>query len=124
MKKRDEGNSERGGAEIGAELEARVVAWVAGEASAFEAAELARIAAERPEVAAFKAEMERVHGLVGAAMQGEAEPLRMSAERRAKVLAALGRGAWRRRRKERKRKGRKEKSRCFRSGRHGGGCSG
>lgn len=92
MKKRDEGNSERGGAEIGAELEARVVAWVAGEASAFEAAELARIAAERPEVAAFKAEMERVHGLVGAAMQGEAEPLRMSAERRAKVLAALGRG--------------------------------
>lgn len=93
MKKRDEENSEQGGADIGVELEARVVAWVAGEASAFEAAELARIAAERPEVAAFKVEMERVHGLVGAAMQAEAEPLRLSAERREKLLAALGRGA-------------------------------
>ena len=39
-------------APLDAELEARIVAWVAGEASAFEAAELERLCAARPEVAA------------------------------------------------------------------------
>lgn len=72
------------------ELEARLVAWVAGEASDFERAELERIVAERPEVARFKAELERTHALVQAAAQPESEPLRLAPERRAKLLAALG----------------------------------
>lgn len=72
------------------ELEARLVAWVAGEASDFEQAELERIVAERPEVARFKAQLERAHALVRAATQPEAAPLRLSPERRAKLLAKLG----------------------------------
>jgi Ca-activated chloride channel family protein len=72
------------------ELEARVVAWVAGEASAFEIAELERLMAEKPELAIFKRRIEAVHGLVGEAMRPDAQPLRMSAERRAKLLATIG----------------------------------
>src|SRR5882724_12041349 len=71
-------------------LEARVVAWVAGEASAFERAELERLIAAQPELAIFKRRIEAVHGLVGEAARPDQEPLRMSAERRAKVLQAIG----------------------------------
>ena len=52
---------------IDPELEARVVAWVLGEASEFEAAELERIVAQKPELAVFKRRIEAVHGLVRAA---------------------------------------------------------
>ena len=38
----------------GNELEARIVAWISGEASAFEIAELERLMTERPELAVFK----------------------------------------------------------------------
>lgn len=71
------------------QLEARLVAWIAGEASPFEAAELARLVAERPEVARGKRELEAAHALVGAAARPDAKPLRLSAERRAKLLAML-----------------------------------
>lgn len=75
---------------IDPELEARVVAWVAGEASPFEIAELERLVAEKPELAIFKRRIEAVHGLVARAAKPDAEPLRMSEERRAKLLATLG----------------------------------
>lgn len=72
-------------------LETRVVAWVLGEASAFEAAELERLCTERPELAVFKRRIEAVHGLVGAAVRpSKQEPLRLSAGRRAKLLAVIG----------------------------------
>lgn len=48
-------------------IEARIVAWVLGEASAFEAAELERLCAERPELAIFHRRMLALHGLIGEA---------------------------------------------------------
>src|SRR5262245_43233325 len=74
------------------ELEARIVAWVAGEASAFEIAELERVIAEKPELAIFKRRIEAVHGLVAEAALPDKETLRLSDERRAKVLATIGVG--------------------------------
>jgi secreted protein with Ig-like and vWFA domain len=75
-----------------AEWEARVVAWVLGEASAFEIAELERLCAEHPEWAVFKRRMEAVHGLAGEAAKPPRETLRLSPERRAKLLAVIGGG--------------------------------
>jgi secreted protein with Ig-like and vWFA domain len=72
------------------ELEARVVAWVAGEASAFEAAELERLTTTNPELAIFKRRMQAVHGLVAEAVQADKDLLRLSPERRGKLLRALG----------------------------------
>ena len=73
------------------ELEARVVAWVLGEASDFEAAELTRLCAEQPELAVFKRRIEAVHGLLGEATRPARHELpRLSPERRAKVLAVIG----------------------------------
>ncbi|HEY4247749.1 MAG TPA: von Willebrand factor type A domain-containing protein [Lacunisphaera sp.] len=72
------------------ELEARIVAWVAGEASAFEIAELTRLIGEKPELGIFKRRIEAVHGLVGEAVRPDHEPLQLSAERRAKLLQTLG----------------------------------
>lgn len=71
------------------ELEARVVAWVAGEASAFEIAELERLVGEKPELAIFKRRIEAVQGLVGDAVRPDQAPLRLGDERRAKLLAAI-----------------------------------
>ncbi len=45
-------------------LEARIVSWVLGEASAFEAAELERLCEERPELLVFKRRMQTLHGLL------------------------------------------------------------
>jgi len=113
-----------------AELEERIVAWVLGEASAFEIAALQSAVSARPELAAFKRRIEAVHCLVaeaaqqdrevgrflrnrrsasqpdavageGGAAQGgrfgetslppkSGEPLRLSPDRRAKLLAAIG----------------------------------
>lgn len=74
------------------ELEARIVAWVSGEASEQEAAELARLISERPEAAAFKGRIEAARKLVAEAASADREPLRLSEERRAGLLKALGRG--------------------------------
>lgn len=71
------------------ELEARIVAWVAGEASAFESAELERLVGEKPELAIFKRRIEAVHGLVAVAARPDREPLRLAPERRAKLLQTL-----------------------------------
>ena len=77
---------------IDPELEARIVAWVLGEASPFEVAELERHLAENPALAVFKRRIEAVHGLVGEAARPAREPMVLSSERRAKVLAAIGGG--------------------------------
>jgi hypothetical protein len=45
-------------------VEARIVSWVLGEASAFEAAELERLCEERPELMVFKRRMLALHGLL------------------------------------------------------------
>jgi Ca-activated chloride channel homolog len=72
------------------ELEARIVAWVSGEASAFEIAELERLVREKPELAIFKRRIEAVRGLVAEAVGSEKEPLALSAERRANLMRAIG----------------------------------
>ena len=45
-------------------VEARIVSWVLGEASAFEAAELERLCEERPELLVFRRRMRALHGLL------------------------------------------------------------
>ena len=77
---------------IDPELEARVVAWVSGEASPFEAAELARLTNEKPELAIFKRRIAAVSGLIGEAIRPDKEPLRLAPDRRTKLLQALGVG--------------------------------
>jgi secreted protein with Ig-like and vWFA domain len=72
------------------ELEARLVAVVLGEASAFEAAEIARLVEEKPELALLKRRIEAVHGLIGLATRPDQAPMRLAPERRAKILAAIG----------------------------------
>ncbi len=47
-----------------APVEARIVAWVLGEASAFEVAELERLCEERPELHIFRCRMLALHGLL------------------------------------------------------------
>lgn len=74
------------------ELEARVVAWVLGEASAFEIAELERSAAATPELALFKRRVEAAHGLAKAAHLPDRPALRLSPERRRVVLETIGEG--------------------------------
>lgn len=80
----------RNSGDLSPELEARVVAWVLGEASAFEAAQLDVLCAQQPELAVFKRRLEAVHGLVGEAVKPLKTPLLLSPERRAKVLAVIG----------------------------------
>lgn len=48
-------------------VEARIVAWVLGEASAFEEAELERLCQERPELEVFRRRMQSLHGLLSEA---------------------------------------------------------
>ena len=45
-------------------VEARIVSWVLGEASAFEVAELERLCDEQPELMVFKRRMAALHGLI------------------------------------------------------------
>jgi Mg-chelatase subunit ChlD len=72
-------------------LEARVVACVLGEASAFERAEIDRLLSESPELAAFARRIRAVHGLLGEATRGGAEDIwKMEPDRRGKLLLALG----------------------------------
>ncbi|HEY8992013.1 MAG TPA: hypothetical protein VIM46_08560, partial [Luteolibacter sp.] len=74
--------------EPGDPAEARVVAWVHGEASPAEVAELERLCGERPELAEFRRRLLAVHGLL--ASPPAADPAwRLSPGRRAKVEAVL-----------------------------------
>ncbi|MEI6655857.1 MAG: von Willebrand factor type A domain-containing protein [Verrucomicrobiota bacterium] len=54
-------------------IEARIVAWVLGDASAFEATELERLCDERPELLVFRRRMLALHGLLIEAEAGEAD---------------------------------------------------
>ncbi len=71
-------------------LEARIVALILGEASAFEKEELERIISERPEVGLWKRRMEAIHGMAQeAAKPTEKKDWKLSGERREKVLATF-----------------------------------
>lgn len=72
------------------EIEARIVAWISGEASAFEAAELERLVREKPELAIFKRRIEAVRDLVADAVRPEKKPLKLSGEAREKLLKTIG----------------------------------
>ena len=78
---------------IDPELEARIVALVMGEASDFESEQLNRLFELRPELAAFKLQMQHLHGLLQEAGTGEfsapAEDWKLPADRRNAVLAAI-----------------------------------
>ena len=71
-------------------LEARIVACVLGEASAAEAAEIESLCAVRPELADFRRRIAEVHGLLAETARPAPADFRLSAERRAKLLADLG----------------------------------
>ena len=71
------------------ELETRLAAWIDGEASEAEQANLAVLVAKRPEVARLKKELEEMRALVTHAVRAESAPLRLSAERRSKLLQTL-----------------------------------
>ena len=67
-------------------VEARIVAWVLGETSAFEAAELERLCEERPELLVFRRRMRALHGLLTEAEASEKDhSWKLPAEKR-KVL--------------------------------------
>ena len=72
-----------------AEREARIVAWVLGEASPAEAAALAALVAATPELAAFKAQLEAGRKLVAEAAAADPAPLRLPEARRAAFLRQL-----------------------------------
>ncbi len=78
---------------IDPELEARIVALVLGEAPDFERDELDRLIEERPELAAFKKQIQSVHGLLRDVATGELvaedDDWKLSAERRIAVLAVI-----------------------------------
>lgn len=71
-------------------LEARIVAWVLGEASEFGADELQRLCSERPELEVFRRRIAAVHGLAGEALRAPATDWKLAAEKRARVLAVIG----------------------------------
>lgn len=69
------------------EMEARLVALVLGEASAFEAEELERLIAERVELQACKERLEQIHGvLVAAHDRKDDEKWKLAEERRGKIF--------------------------------------
>lgn len=71
------------------EMEARIVAWVSGEASASESADLGRLAAANPALAAFRGKVEAMHRLALEAVLPDREPLRLSEQRRAELFVAF-----------------------------------
>jgi hypothetical protein len=71
-------------------VEARIVAWVLGEASAFEAAELERLCEEKPELMVFKRRMLALHGLLNEAENPQADDAwKLTPEKRKAVEFAL-----------------------------------
>ena len=72
-------------------LEARIIAWVLGEASPFEAAELENICEQNPEWRVFQRRMLAIHELLGeATTTGAAEDWKMPSEKRGKLDALIG----------------------------------
>lgn len=70
-------------------LEARIVAWVLGDASAFEEAELERLCAERPELLVFRRRMRALHGLLTEAEAAQPDPTWKLPPEKRKVLDEL-----------------------------------
>ncbi|HAE18704.1 MAG TPA: hypothetical protein DCG41_05790 [Verrucomicrobiales bacterium] len=72
------------------ELEARIVACVLGEASAFEIGELERLMSERPELKSYQIGLEKIHGLLVEAheCQGKLE-WQLSDEIRGEILTKI-----------------------------------
>lgn len=70
-------------------LEARVVASVLGETSAFEASELERALAKDPELAIFRRRIAAINILVATAFHPAPPKLRLSSERRKKLLETI-----------------------------------
>lgn len=67
-------------------LEARIVSWVLGEASAFEAAELERLCGEKPELMLLRRRIESLHGLLAeAATTREDEGWTLPPEKRRRI---------------------------------------
>jgi len=72
-------------------LEARIVAWVLGESSPFEAEELKRLCAERPELEIFRRRIDAVHGLLRESeKQGSSIAWQLPSAKRAYLDAVLG----------------------------------
>ena len=72
------------------ELEARIVALVLGEASAFEAEELERLMSEKPELNTFRTGLEKIHGVVAEAHEEQDDSeWQLSEGRRGKILAKI-----------------------------------
>lgn len=72
-------------------LEARITAWVLGEASSFEAGELEKLCAADPALGLFERRLRVLNGLVAEDFKtGPAAEWKLSAERRAKVTDLLG----------------------------------
>jgi hypothetical protein len=72
--------------------EARIVAWVQGEVSPAEAAELESLCAVRPDLEVFRKQIAELHSLLGEATTDAGWTL--SAERRARLDAAFAGGAF------------------------------
>ena len=72
-------------------MEARIVAWVLGQASAFEAAELESWCETHPEWRVYQRRMLALHGLLGQAVQPSADSTwKLSDQRRAALDSILG----------------------------------
>lgn len=71
------------------ELELRVIAWVMGDAPPAEIAELEKFAAANPALAKFREQAQATLGLAAEASRPDREPLRLSPERREKLLKTL-----------------------------------
>lgn len=72
-------------------MEARIVAWVLGQASAFEATELETWCETHPEWRVYQRRMLALHGLLGQAVQPSADPTwKLSDQRRAALDGILG----------------------------------
>ena len=72
-------------------MEARIVAWVLGQASAFEAAELETWCETHPEWRVYQRRMLALHGLLGQAVQPSADSTwKLSDQRRAALDGILG----------------------------------
>lgn len=86
-------NEESNNRNIEPELEARIVALVLGEASDFEVEELNRLIDARPELAAFKLQMQNSHDLLQETATGEfeapADDWKLPTNKRNAVLAAI-----------------------------------
>ena len=72
-------------------LEARIVAWVLGEASSFEAAELEKLCAEDPALRRFERRIRDLHGLIGEDVKaGPDAGWRLPEAKRGKITDLLG----------------------------------